>query len=76
MITDGRATHGPDAVNRSRQAAGWIAEQGISAVVVDCEQGPMRMGLADAAGRSTCRPRHLPLAEVSAQALTGVARVA
>ena len=75
VVTDGRATHGPDAVDRSRQAAQWIAEQGVSVVVVDCEQGPMRMGLA---GRLAVamQATHLPLAEVSAQALAGVARVA
>ena len=75
VITDGRATHGPDAVNRSRQAAGWIAEQGTTAVVVDCEQGPMRMGLAMHLAQHM-QATHLPLADVSAQALTGVARVA
>ncbi|NPD04105.1 magnesium chelatase subunit D family protein [Nocardioides sp. zg-1308] len=75
VITDGRATHGTDAVTRSRQAAGWIAEQGTSAVVVDCEQGPMRLGLAGQLA-THMRATHLPIAEVSAQALAGVARVA
>ena len=75
VITDGRATHGPDAVERSRRAAGWIAEQGTSTVVVDCEQGPMRMGLAGRLAQHL-QATHLPLAEISAQALTGVARVA
>jgi magnesium chelatase subunit D len=75
VITDGRATHGPDAVNRSRQAAAWIAEQGTTAVVVDCEQGPMRMGLAGQLAIAM-QATHLPLSDVSAQALTGVARVA
>ena len=75
VITDGRATHGPDAVLRSRTAAAWIAEQHTSAVVVDCEQGPMRMGLAGQLA-AAMQATHLPLAEVSAQALAGVARVA
>ncbi|CAM3651482.1 magnesium chelatase subunit D family protein [Nocardioides zeicaulis] len=75
VITDGRATHGADAVARSRQAAQWIAEQGTTAVVVDCEQGPMRMGLA-AHLATAMRATHLPIADVSAQALTGVARAA
>ena len=75
VITDGRATHGPDAVTRSRQAAGWIGEQGTTAVVVDCEQGPMRLGLAGQLARHL-QATHLPIAEVSAQALAGVARVA
>jgi magnesium chelatase subunit D len=75
VITDGRATHGQDAVARSRRAAAWIAEQHTSAVVVDCEQGPMRMGLAGQLA-AAMQATHLPLADISAQALTGVARVA
>ncbi len=75
VVTDGRATYGPDAVRRSRAAAGWIAEQGTSAVVVDCEQGPMRLGLA-AHLATAMGAAHLPIAEISAQALTGIARVA
>lgn len=75
VITDGRATHGQDAVARSRRAAAWIAEQHTSAVVVDCEQGPMRMGLAGQLA-AAIKATHLPLADISAQALTGVARVA
>jgi magnesium chelatase subunit D len=75
VVTDGRATHGPDAVARSRQAAGWIAEHRTTSVVVDCEQGPMRMGLAGALARSM-QATHLPIADVSAQALTRVAGAA
>lgn len=75
VITDGRATHGPDAVARSRQAAGWIAGQGTTSVVLDCEQGPMRMGLAGQLA-THLQATHLPLADVSAQALAGVARAA
>jgi magnesium chelatase subunit D len=75
VITDGRATHGADAVGRSRQAASWIAEQQTTSIVVDCEQGPMRMGLAGQLA-ATMQATHLPLAEVSAQALAGMARVA
>jgi magnesium chelatase subunit D len=75
VITDGRATHGTDPVARSRQAAQWIAEQRTTAVVVDCEQGPMRMGLAGSLARAM-QATHLPIAEVSASALAGVARAA
>jgi magnesium chelatase subunit D len=75
VVTDGRATHGERAVERSRRAAEWIAEQGTTAVVVDCEQGPMRLGLAGQLA-AHLQATHLPLAEVSAQALAGVARAA
>lgn len=75
VITDGRATHGNDPVVRSRQAAQWIAELGISSVVVDCENGPIRLGLAAQLAQQL-QASHLPIADVSAQALTGLARVA
>lgn len=75
VITDGRATHGSDAVALSRQAAQWIAEHRTTSVVVDCEQGPMRMGLAGALARAM-QATHLPIADVSASALTSLAHAA
>ncbi|WP_224276376.1 VWA domain-containing protein [Nocardioides lacusdianchii] len=75
VITDGRATHGADAVARSRQAAQWIAEHRTTAVVVDCEQGPMRMGLAGSLAQAM-QATHLPIADVSASALTSLAHAA
>lgn len=75
VITDGRATHGADAVARSRQAAQWIAQHRTTSVVVDCEQGPMRMGLAGSLARAM-QATHLPIAEVSASALTSLANAA
>ena len=44
VVTDGRATGGPDPVGRARRAARQLA--GISGVVVDAEEGPVRLGLA------------------------------
>jgi magnesium chelatase subunit D len=44
VVTDGRATGGSDALGRARQAARRLA--GISSVVVDAEEGPVRLGLA------------------------------
>ncbi|HEY1135546.1 MAG TPA: VWA domain-containing protein, partial [Nocardioides sp.] len=75
LVTDGRATAGADPVERSRQVAAWIAEQGVETVVVDCEAGPFRLGLA-ARIAVELRATHLPVAEVSAEALAGVARAA
>ncbi|MFI6680348.1 putative cobaltochelatase [Kribbella sp. NPDC050470] len=47
LVTDGRATHGDNAFARAKQAAGWLAQQGIAAVVVDCEpRRGVRLGLA------------------------------
>jgi len=47
LVTDGRATHGDKAFARAQQAAGWLAQQGIATVVVDCEpRRGVRLGLA------------------------------
>ncbi|MFB9766170.1 VWA domain-containing protein, partial [Nocardioides kongjuensis] len=73
VVTDGRATAGADAVVRSRMAAGLLAEAGIASVVVDCESGPMRMGLA-ATLAEHLGAEHVPIGEVSAEALVDVTR--
>jgi magnesium chelatase subunit D len=44
VVTDGRATGGPDPVGRASRAARQLA--GISSIVVDAEEGPVRLGLA------------------------------
>lgn len=75
VVTDGRATSGPDAVDRSRLAAGLLATQGVASVVVDCESGAMRLGLAGALA-AHLGAEHLPVGEVSAEALADVARAA
>ncbi|MFI8083603.1 putative cobaltochelatase [Kitasatospora sp. NPDC086009] len=46
VVTDGRATGSRDAVARSHQAAGLFTAQGVASVVLDCEAGPVRLGLA------------------------------
>ncbi|MFJ6382103.1 putative cobaltochelatase [Kitasatospora sp. NPDC092039] len=46
VVTDGRATGGQDALARSRRAAALFAAQGTASVVLDCESGPVRLGLA------------------------------
>lgn len=73
VVTDGRATQGPDAVARSRQAADHLAGQGIASLVVDCESGSFRMGLAGELAHHL-RAEHVPIAEVSAADLTGAVR--
>jgi magnesium chelatase subunit D len=73
VVTDGRATAGADAVGRSRQAANYLAAQGISSVVIDCESGRMRMGLARSLAEHMAAD-HVWLADVNAQALTDIVR--
>jgi magnesium chelatase subunit D len=50
LLTDGRATvparPGGDPVRDACRAAGLLAADGIATVVVDCESGPVRLGLA------------------------------
>jgi len=46
LVTDGRATNGPDAVARSRLAADQLRRTGVASLVIDCESGRMSLGLA------------------------------
>ncbi|MFF4083144.1 putative cobaltochelatase [Streptomyces sp. NPDC001777] len=51
VVTDGRATGGPDPVALAARAARLHEAQGIASVVVDCESGPVRLGLAGVLAR-------------------------
>ncbi|CAA0089885.1 putative protein [Mycolicibacterium vanbaalenii] len=46
VLTDGRATGGPDPVGRTRTAAARLVAEGAAAVVVDCETSYIRLDLA------------------------------
>ena len=46
VVTDGRATGGPEPVTLAGRAARLFAAEGVASVVVDCESGPVRLGLA------------------------------
>jgi len=71
VVTDGRATSGPDPLTVVPALAG------TAAVVVDCESGPVRLGLARrlaAALGADCLPlEELSAATLSATALSGTA---
>jgi magnesium chelatase subunit D len=79
LLTDGRATvaarPGGDPVQDACRAAGLLAADGVATIVVDCESGPVRLGLAArvaaAAGGAV-----LGLAELSADQVAGVVRAA
>jgi magnesium chelatase subunit D len=75
IVTDGRATAGPDAVGRSRQVAAYLANEGIGCIVVDCESGRMRMGLAATLAQHL-NAVHVALGDVNAEALTDIVRSA
>ncbi|WIX84719.1 putative cobaltochelatase [Amycolatopsis sp. DG1A-15b] len=71
VVTDGRATSGPDAVARAKAAAGLLA--GVTTIVMDCESGKMRLGLAaDLAAHLGAE--HVPLADVAAESLADAVR--
>jgi len=46
VVTDGRATGDGDALAQARKAAAALARAGTSSIVVDAEDGPVRLGLA------------------------------
>ena len=46
VLTDGRATGAPDALEDAMAVAATVRRRGVDAVVVDCEDGPVRLGLA------------------------------
>ncbi|MFI5859433.1 putative cobaltochelatase [Streptomyces parvulus] len=46
VVTDGRATGGVEPVALAGRAARLFAAEGTASVVVDCESGPIRLGLA------------------------------
>jgi magnesium chelatase subunit D len=46
VVTDGRATGGPEPVALAARSARLLAASGVASVVVDCESGPVRLGLA------------------------------
>ncbi|MFJ2950146.1 putative cobaltochelatase [Streptomyces sp. NPDC087226] len=46
VVTDGRATGGTEPVALASRAARLFAAEGVASVVVDCESGPVRLGLA------------------------------
>jgi magnesium chelatase subunit D len=68
VVTDGRATSGADAVRRSHAAAGLLT--GVTSVVMDCESGRMRLGLA-AELAEHLGGEHVPLGEIAAGSLAG-----
>jgi magnesium chelatase subunit D len=47
VLTDGRATGGPDPLGRARVAAARLVAEGAAAIVVDCETSHVRLGLAE-----------------------------
>jgi len=78
LVTDGRATAGPegqDPVAAAEAEAGTIRRRAVTSVVVDVEDGPLPLGLA---GRlaEVMGARHLRLPDLTAGALDRTVRTA
>ena len=69
VVTDGRATSGPDAVKRSQRAGAELAADGVAALVLDCETGRFRLGLAGRLAEHLLA-EYVPIDEVAAGVLT------
>jgi magnesium chelatase subunit D len=75
VLTDGRATAGPDPLGRSRIAASRLVAEGTAAVVVDCETSYVRLGLAGQLARQLGAPT-VRLEQLHADHLTRAVRSA
>ncbi len=75
VLTDGRATGGPDPLGRTRTAASRLVAEGAAAVVVDCETSYIRLDLAQELARQLGAPA-VRLEELRAENLTALVRTA
>jgi magnesium chelatase subunit D len=73
ILTDGRATHGPHPLERSARGAALLAGSGASCVVIDCERGAVRLGLAEHLSVQLGAEYHR-LDDVAVDPLVGLAR--
>jgi magnesium chelatase subunit D len=73
LLTDGRATGRPDALDRALEAAAAVRRSRVPALVVDCETGRQRLGLA-ARLAGAMGARHAPVADLDPAHLTRTIR--
>ncbi|MFD0364408.1 magnesium chelatase subunit D family protein [Nocardia sp. GCM10030253] len=73
LLTDGRATGGVDPVPRARAAAAMLALEAVTSIVVDCERGMIRLGLA-ADLAHILRAGYLRLGELTGDSVADVVR--
>ncbi len=77
LLTDGRATvpvrPGGDPVADSLRAAALLGAAGVATVVVDCEAGPVRLGMAAGVAAAAGAPL-VTISELSADRVAGVVR--
>jgi magnesium chelatase subunit D len=73
VLTDGRATSGPSALPRAAAAADRLRRDTTTSVVIDCEHGMIRLGLAQTLAThlgGNC----VQLADLTAGGVAGVIR--
>ncbi|KQS69001.1 magnesium chelatase [Modestobacter sp. Leaf380] len=77
VVTDGRATgeRGTDHLRQAHRAAGLLQAAGTASVVVDCESGYVRLGLAQTLG-AHLGAQTLRLEELGAQQLVSTVKAA
>ena len=73
VVSDGRATGGKDAARRAEAAADDVARRGVASVVVDCEQGFVKLGTAVYLARRL-GAEYVPLADLADVGLAGRVR--
>ncbi len=73
VVTDGRATSGAQPLERASAVAGHLAREGVDSVVIDCESGRFRLGLA-ARLAGQLGAEHLPVDEVAASTIVEASR--
>ncbi|WP_079023394.1 putative cobaltochelatase [Streptomyces odonnellii] len=73
VVTDGRATGGPGPVALAERAARLHAAEGTASVVVDCESGPVRLGLAGSLA-TALGGAAITLDELRADSIAGLVR--
>ncbi|MGH9262543.1 MAG: magnesium chelatase, partial [Acidimicrobiales bacterium] len=64
LITDGRATGNQNALERANAVAAEVSAAHVDVVVIDAEDGPTRLGLAEQLA-TTMGARHLRLEELT-----------
>jgi magnesium chelatase subunit D len=79
LLTDGRATvaarPGGDPVTDALRAAAMLGAEGVASIVVDCEAGPVRLGMA-ATLAAAAGAELVGVGELSAERVVGVVRAA
>ncbi|MCF8569567.1 AAA family ATPase [Gordonia sp. HY002] len=73
VVSDGRATGGKDAAHRADAAADEVVRRGVASVVVDCEQGFVKLGTAVTLARRL-GAEYVPLADLAETGLAAGVR--